>query len=477
MKNATNKLLKNSFIYTIANFGTKFFSLIMVVFYTYVLTTEEYGIVDLITTTITLVLPIITLYIHDGTMRFTLDKKYDNDRVLSISMLIFIFSIILGFIIVLFANQMFNTPFNLTFLYSILVLQGLFNIWGQFIRGKGELWTFALGGVVNTFFLLIFNIIFLFVFRLGILGYLISLFLSQLVADLYYFFKGKIWKSFHFNLFNKKVAKAMLIYCIPLIPNAIMWWVINMSDRYMITWMIDSSANGLYAVANKIPSLIVMVTSIFFQAWQITVIEEESSSEKEAYYSKVFAIFFCILMITNSIICLFIKPILQVVLAPSYQGVVQFVPLLLLSSVFSSFSSFFGTYYAMAKKTMGALLSTIVSAIINIILNYILISKLGVQGAIIATLVSMFILWIYRLFDTQKYVKMNYDIVKIILTIVIILLQIGGYFVSGVISYFLQIVCVIGLLWLHKTSLKEIFTMFMKIVKGKIKNERKVKKV
>ena len=43
----------------------------------------------------------------------------------------------------------------------------------------------------------------------------------------------------------------MLTYCVPLIPTAVFWWIMGVSDRYLVKWFVESDANGIYAVAYK----------------------------------------------------------------------------------------------------------------------------------------------------------------------------------------------------------------------------------
>lgn len=58
----------------------------------------------------------------------------------------------------------------------------------------------------------------------------------------------------------------MLRYCIPLIPAAIFWWIMGVSDRYMVNWFLGSDANGIYSVAYKIPTILTILAAVFMDA-------------------------------------------------------------------------------------------------------------------------------------------------------------------------------------------------------------------
>ena len=83
------KLSLNTLLFTISGFGSKIISFLFVPLYTYMLSTEEYGNLDLMSTTAQLMIPILTLNIQDAVLRFALDKAYDNKKVINVALKIF----------------------------------------------------------------------------------------------------------------------------------------------------------------------------------------------------------------------------------------------------------------------------------------------------------------------------------------------------------------------------------------------------
>ena len=79
------ELTKNLVTLILGNFGSKLMGFFLIPLYTSVLSTEEYGVYDLIQATVSLCIPILTLSIFDGTTRFLLDKKSNNNDVLNIA--------------------------------------------------------------------------------------------------------------------------------------------------------------------------------------------------------------------------------------------------------------------------------------------------------------------------------------------------------------------------------------------------------
>ena len=76
MANPYKNLVTNSLVFTLANFGSKIITFLMVPLYTYVLTPDAYGTIDIVTTTSGLMIPIVFLCISDAVMRYTMSSKF-----------------------------------------------------------------------------------------------------------------------------------------------------------------------------------------------------------------------------------------------------------------------------------------------------------------------------------------------------------------------------------------------------------------
>ena len=94
------------------------------------------------------------------------------------------------------------------------------------------------------------------------------------------FIKERLWLQFTPHPRKKAFAK-MLKYSIPLIPTTVFWWITSVSDRYMVNGYIGDTANGIYAVSYKIPTILTIVSSVFMQAWQFSAVVESHGDEKE----------------------------------------------------------------------------------------------------------------------------------------------------------------------------------------------------
>ena len=467
--NPYKKLMKNSGIFAIGTLGSKLISILLVPFYTYVLSTQQYGTIDMITTSISLILPVITLSIFDATLRFTVKSGYDKVDILTSSIFILILgnSVLVLFYPVLIKISLLRNYIHL--FYITIFAQSINSVLAQFCRGIGRVKEFSFNGVMNTFFNLSLNIVFLGFCKLGIEGYLFSIIISYIICNIYLVISTNIWKYICFENYNSKLLREMLTYSIPLIPNALLWWIMNASDRYIITLVLGVAANGIYAVAYKIPTVLNLVYSIFSQAWQLSAIEEGDSIEKNSFYTNVFSIFSFVMLCTSSFILIFIKFIVKFALSDNFMSSWKYVPFLLLAVVFTSFSSFLGSNYIAMKNTKGIFKTSMAGALVNIILNLILIPKIGLNGAAISTMISFLIVWIIRMYETREFVKIDIDNKRLMQTIGVIFAQVLVLYIdmSITMEVFLEITLFSIMLIINNKTIRGILVIFDKQIINK----------
>ena len=100
MANNRNRyLMKNTIIFTLGNFGSKLISFFVVPLYTNVLTTTEYGVVDLVVTVVTVAVPVLTLNISESVMRFALDKDADKQKITQIGTGVLLIGMLVGLLV------------------------------------------------------------------------------------------------------------------------------------------------------------------------------------------------------------------------------------------------------------------------------------------------------------------------------------------------------------------------------------------
>ncbi|UZQ50362.1 lipopolysaccharide biosynthesis protein [Clostridium kluyveri] len=400
-------LIKNTAIFAIGSFGTKLIAFFLVPMYTYVLTTAEYGIIDLVFSICSIITPIIMCNIGEAVCRYALDKGANYDEILTVAFIWLIIGHLSGIIIIPIMHyiQIISSYGIEIYLYTLIVSTNTVLV--LYLRGREKLISYILCSFISSLVIAVLNVIFLVVLNLGIKGYLWAYILSYALSNVVALILGKHYKVIKYFSFNRKLMMDMSKFSLTLVPNSLLWWITNSSDRILVTRMVSADANGLYTVSYKIPSLMSTVSTIFMQAWQFSAIREINSDDREEYNNFMYDSYFRILSIITGFLLLSIKFILKIFVSPDYYKSWQFSPFLILGYMFMTLGTFVGTVYYVEKDLKGNLISASIGAIVNIILNFILIPIIGAMGAAAATCLSYLFIYLYRVIDTRKYLRLK----------------------------------------------------------------------
>lgn len=201
----------------------------------------------------------------------------------------------------------------------------------------------------------------------------------------------------------------------------------------------------------KFPTLVNMLSTFFYQAWQEQAISEYDSKERDAYYTKFFNIYVKVLLAGIVVLIPLTKFIIVCFMDPSYHDAYQFVGLLYLSSVFSAFAGFYGTGYLSTKKTIGALTTTMWGAIANVVLTVILINTAGLYAAAFGSMVGNAIIWVMRIIQTRKYFNIKIEWKTFILLLILCTAMIVAVNVAGLIAMIvLKVIALVFFLLVNK---------------------------
>ena len=272
------KLATNTLIFAIGTFSSKVLSFLLMPYVTRMMVTGEYGTADLIQQTANVLIPIVFLQINSAALRFALDKDGDKAEVFTVGIRTtlrgFVVFLLLIYPMSLITINDFRLGDYIHLIYAFVFVSGFRQLCQQFVRGCGHVKTFAIDGIIATATTLVFNLLFLGPFHWGVTGYILAIIASDLCSILFLTVSCKLWKFVKLKGVRKSTTFDMLKYSIPMMPSIILWWVVNVSDRYMVTYFINSGANGLYTAASKIPNFVIMFSSIFIDAWQLSAVDE-----------------------------------------------------------------------------------------------------------------------------------------------------------------------------------------------------------
>ena len=421
--NKNKEYAKNTIILLLGKFATQFMSFLLIPLYTHYLLKEDYGTVDLLQTYVNLFAPILTLRFDSAVFRFLIDERKKNNELkikevisnvlLTICIMIFV-CIAFYFIVGIFYKIKY---FPLVIINIIAIM--LSNILLQISRGLGNNKEYSIACVISAFCTLLLNCILILGFDFNAGSILISTSIANILCCLYVIIKNDIVNKIDLKLINKTEIKELLRYSIPMIPNALSWWIVNVSDRTIISLVMGSAFNAIYTISGKFSNILNSIFSIFNMSWQESTSLHIDDDDRDQFFSnmieKILNLFSCISLIIISLIPL----TFDILIGKDYLLAYNYIPILLFANIFQIIIQLFGGIYVAKKMTKKIMNTTIISAIINLIINFVFIHKFGLYAASVSTLIAYLTMCIYRYIDIQKYVKIIIS-KKLILRLIIL---------------------------------------------------------
>ncbi len=438
----SGKFLKDLGIYAIGNIGSKLITFLLLPFYTHFITDPSaYGYYDLCLTVIFGFIPIISIGLGEGGFRFLLESDSDTAKREIIS---FIYK-------TLIRNSLFITLIGLTvslfvtieYLFYIVlygIIHTFYDVIIQLVRGLGKTKQFVAAGIINSLLIALYSVIFVAILELSIEGIFIANILAKLTTLLILEANVRIiHRYFKFFCHNKELKQNLLKYSLPLVPTAICWWFISGNNLFFLQHFTGLYATGIYGVVGRFTSILQIIALIFYQTWQQNAIEQYNSPDRNVFFSKIFNNYFFLLSFLIAIFPFALRLNYGWLVGPNYQEGANFLYLNSIYMMFYALSSFFELGYQCAKKTYRILPSLALTFTINVSANYILVQRWGINGIIISNILTFGALMAYRMIDTRKWMKISFNPINILCSILIIAMGVAYHLSTG---FSFDLICV-----------------------------------
>ena len=348
---AYRRLLANIFLFGLGSLGSRVLVFLLTPFYTSILSQTEYGVTDLLIQTGNFLLPLASLGIGNAVLRFGAEERMQADGAFTAGLLV----VAAGNGVLALCSpllQRFDFVGEYAALLQLYVLMAnLHALCGAMAQALGRVRLYAATGVLCTALVVGLNILLLSVLRMGVAGYILSNVIADAVSAAALFFALRLWRSIRLRALPRSLLRGMLRYCLPLIPATVCTWIINISDRYFLTYVLGSDVSGLYALANKVASILLIASGIFTSAWHLSIAAGRSRAEKERFFSNVFSVYEACAW--TAVLMAACRLIVRFLAAPGYFSAWRYAPVLILATAVACLGSFFSSVYVAEKRGGG----------------------------------------------------------------------------------------------------------------------------
>jgi O-antigen/teichoic acid export membrane protein len=282
---------------------------------------------------------------------------------------------------------------------------------------------------------------------------------------------------------SRPLTKEMAKFSFPLVVGNLAFWVLSLSDRYIIELFRDTSEVGIYSVGYAISERSILVIVSLFEMASSPVamkIWECEGAGKAAIFNTKLTRFFLIFSLPAAVgLSVLAKPLLQLLTSKEYSIVYRILPIIVTGIFLKGATIGFGHSLGYQKKTKYMMFSLFVGGLINIILNFIFVPKYGYFAAAVTTLIGYIAIAVIDTYFSRKYFSWKFPFNSLLKTgFASIVMGIIVYFlnsflqfpniikllisiIAGIVTYFIMLIVV------REITKEEVLTMdFIKKLKA-----------
>lgn len=406
---------KKFFIYFIGNFGSKFLNLLMIPLFTMYINASEFGEFDYWMTISNLLIIFLGLNLQDAAYMNVLKDKNETSIIINklVKTVVIQSVVIVITYLIIFTIMGFNLFIMLLFI--LIVFNNLHSFFSQGIaRGLEKNNYMAMSSIILSLIIALSTVLFVVLIENNIIemNYAYLLIIAQILGYIFsvLYLLFALRKNLNLNKIieenlNVQEVITWIKFSFPLVINSLAWWIIYLSGRIITVKYLGNEENGVFSIANRFPSLMFMLNTIFTLVWQdyaILVRNNKDNNLQYSMYLKRFTHIQFICLIIFTIVFYYASPF---ILKNEYLEGRIYVPLLMYATIFSGFASFYSAFYFSTGKSNGAILSSVVSSIIFVSISLIFIDSLKLYALAIAMIASYMTMLILRSFEFRNKLK------------------------------------------------------------------------
>jgi O-antigen/teichoic acid export membrane protein len=253
----------------------------------------------------------------------------------------------------------------------------------------------------------------------------------------------------------------MILYSAPLVYNAISWWLMGGFDRYIIAGFLGLEANGIYAIAVKFSSVIIVVNSFFIPAWQDLVLKKNDLNSLQSQFNKMLNYYIGLLLSLTIVFSSLSKILVTHLIEARYYDAWKYVPVLLVGGSLLALTSFMGSLFVLTKNTYNIFITSLLGSIINILISLLLITRANLYGPCLGIVSGFLAIFLIRYTYFKKRIPLQINIRPILGLMVIFSFITGCLYFGNLSLYYLSILVslVTFLLFNRKPGIEMLYTI------------------
>ena len=400
-------LFKNSSIYVLAKAIPGLMAFTALAVYTHLLTPQEYGVYTLIFSAALFLHSAIFNWLPVGMMRFWPGGTYSDKAFISTLGMLYLRLSIPVVIIVVLAMLVLGKAYALPILAGLVLLAGFAVLMiGQQLQSAQMLPNrYAVMTISYSILALGLGAVLAYM-GFGPIGVVVGVASGMLVPAI--IISARSWALFDRSLYTPELTQKLLMYGMPLAASFFLDEIANLSDRYMLAWLVDEAEAGKYAVGYDLAgnSIMMVMNAINLAAYPMIVkLLDQKGREAALEYFNTYVILLLGISIPAVMGLSLVGPgLVDLMIGEEYrESVILVLPWVASALFFMGLGAFyFHLPFQLGNKNFGIFRIAGITAVVNLALNFLLIPRMGMHGAAISTLLSFMISSILGYFWGRK---------------------------------------------------------------------------
>jgi len=402
--------------YLIANLATKALSFISIPVYTRLLTTEDFGIVNVFLGVAGILSSLLTLCTDQSVSRYYFDKKDDEDfkRFVGTSSILAGIVFCLNALILIVSLDWVASLVGLSRSLTLLLIPvSFFNILGltfeQIYTVLKQSRKIAMSSLIRAYVSFGLAVILILLMTdhkyMGQIG-------GLLVAGLLMSF---IWingiRQYFRTTFDRKYVNYIFKFSVPLIPYALSGIIIEQFSKISLAKEVNLSQAGFYSLALTISGIVSIITAVTHQAWAPYYFQYMNAKDFQSHDSDIVRIFNITLL--SGIFVSFFGLEIGITLAnKAFISSLYLIPYFVYGYIFHQLAYVYMRNFSFVYKTYYSSIVVIASGLLNVLLNLFLIPKFGQLGAAYAFSFSYLLMCIISLLINKYFINCHYTAIR-----------------------------------------------------------------
>ena len=434
-----DRLKELSFFDTFRNISTYFsaqvaiqaLGIISLPVFTYFMTTEEYGIVNVYMSLVLVFTILLGANLHGAVSRYYYEQKKDFPEFLGTSIISMSIVFLIGSSILFWFRselaELINLPeqvFSWLILFSYL--SAVYSIFLQVFIPQKKAKLVSVVQVLSHYGKFAFIVLgFLIMVKQVYMGKIIGETIAMVFISFYLMYKISPFIEF---TFIKTHLKYILNYSIPLIPFILSGYILHSFDQWYINAKLGNADAGLYSFAYKIGMLLAGFITALLDGSNPNYYKWMNEKQHDKVNLQIISLSKLLIIATAFLILFAIDIGTVLALKKEFHEALPLVPIIVAGYFLYGLTQFYyrGIYFQ--KRNIYLTLIVLLGGILNIILNSIYIPIYGYAAAAYTTLVSYLFMLIITILTT-KYLKLpDLPILRILVLSSYLLALIGIYY-------------------------------------------------